>query len=79
MNTMAYLQFFDGLVEKKQGNFSMEKVATEICQPDLSGRALSYQCRICWDHKEYQGDGASRKEALRALYRKLRKFKKKSM
>ena len=76
MNTLAYLQYFDGLAEKQQGSFIMEKISSKKCSPDLSGEKHTYHCNFHTDRFRFQAEGNSRKEALRSLYRKLSHFKK---
>lgn len=77
MNTLSYMQFFDGLAEKKQGTFSLQRVSSKNCEMDLTGEMPIYSCRFLFGDKDYESRGESRKEALRRLYRKLRKFDKK--
>lgn len=74
MNTLAYMQFFDGLAEKKAGSFSMERISSKKCDPELTGETPTYFCNFRFDDKRYHSKGESRKEALRRLYRMLRKF-----
>ena len=75
MNTLGYLQFFDGLAEKKQGSFSMERVSTKICNQDLVGEKFAHRCKFSVEENLISGLGNSRKEALKSLYRKLKNFK----
>lgn len=77
MNTLSYLQFFDGLAEKKAGTFAMERVSSKRCDMDLEGEMPTYSCRFLFEDGSYHSKGESRKEALRRLYRMLRKFDKK--
>lgn len=72
MSTLDYLQLFEGLAEKYQGSFSLTKTSSKICQLDISGHSITHVCQLDLDDKNFRGDGESRKEALKALYRKLR-------
>jgi hypothetical protein len=74
MNTVTYLQFFDGLAEKNQGKFLMERVSSKICRPDRSGKTFTHCCDFIMGKQHYSSQGNSRKEALKVLYRKLQKF-----
>ncbi len=74
MNTLAFLQFFDGLAEKQHGSFVLEKVSTKCCEPDLSGELQSYHCDFSTDQYHFRVEGSSRKDALRQLYRKINRF-----
>ena len=76
MNTLSYMQFFDGLAEKKEGSFAIERVSSKKCDMDLTGEMPTYFCRFLFEDKNYHSKGESRKEALRRLYRMLRKFGK---
>ncbi len=75
MNTIAYLQFFDGLAEKRRGSFTLEKVSSKVGRLDLTGNNLTYFCDLLIGEEKYSGAGGSRKEALRSLYRKLNKYR----
>ena len=46
MNTISYLQFFDGLAEKKQGCFTMERISSKRSEPDMTGQLKTYRCRF---------------------------------
>ena len=74
MNTISYLQFFDGLAEKKQGCFTMERISSKRSEPDMTGQLKTYRCGFFFSDQQYLSAGISRKEALRSLYRKMRKF-----
>ncbi|PCI30636.1 MAG: hypothetical protein COB67_01415 [SAR324 cluster bacterium] len=74
MNTLAYLQFFDGLAEKQRGSFILEKVSSKCCEPKSSGDLHTYHCNFSTEQFDFKSDGNSRKEALRQLYRKMNHF-----
>ncbi len=74
MNTVTYLQFFDGLAEKNQGKFLMERISSKICRVDNTGKIFTYCCDFEMGEKRFSSQGTSRKEALRVLYRKLQKY-----
>ena len=76
MNTVTYLQFFDGLAEKNQGKFLMGRISSKICLPDPSGNISTYCCDFIMGEQRYSSQGNSRKEALKVLYRKLQRFGK---
>ena len=71
MNTLAYLQFFDGLAEKKRGSFKMETRSSK----EIQDQGHAHLCNLVIDEDCYISEGASRKEALRGLYRQLRRFR----
>ncbi len=74
MNTLAFLQFFDGLAEKQKGSFVLEKTSSKRCEPDLTGELQSYHCDFSTDQFHFRTEGSSRKDALRRLYRKINNF-----
>ncbi|MDT8445977.1 MAG: hypothetical protein RRB13_03640 [bacterium] len=75
MNTMGYLQFFEGLAEKTQGAFLMERLGSRRAKPDPCGQVFTHRCRFERGKDRFEGRGVSRKEALQELYRQLRKIK----
>ncbi|OGG96456.1 MAG: hypothetical protein A2508_00860 [Candidatus Lambdaproteobacteria bacterium RIFOXYD12_FULL_49_8] len=74
MNTLSYLQFFEGLAEKMQGSFSTERVSSKLVHPGDDGVQYTYRCWFEDNDISVVGQGQSRKEALHSLYRKLHKF-----
>ncbi|MDH5560038.1 MAG: hypothetical protein OEY59_04195 [Deltaproteobacteria bacterium] len=71
MNTIGYIQFFDGLAEKQEGVFFMQKVSSRRCEMDISGENLMHRCELKLGQKRFSSQAPSRKEALRKLYRLL--------
>ncbi len=69
MNVISYLQFFDGLAEKNRGSFKMETRSRK----GLPHQDEAFICALVLDEEAYRASGASRKEALRQLYRQTRK------
>ncbi len=77
MNTLAYLQFFEGLAEKKQGYFSVEKISSKKSKLNINGKIQTYYCNFLFNEKKFSSTGTTRKEALKILYQKLRNLRKK--
>lgn len=75
MNTLGYLQFFEGLAEKTQGAFLLERLGSRRAHPDESGVVMPHRCRFEGGGDRFEGKGASRREALHALYRQMRHLK----
>jgi len=71
MNVMNYLQFFDGLAEKQKGRFMMETRSKKAARQDQ----FAYICDLTTDEGCFTSVGSSRKEALKELYRQLRKYR----
>jgi len=70
MDVMEYLQFFDGLAEKNQGSFSMEKRSRRCIQTEDE----AYACALKLAQGCFSAQGPSRKQALKDLYRQLRRL-----
>ena len=72
MNTLGYLQFFDGLAEKRQGFFSVERRSSKLAKIKKNEASYTYHCIFQEKNQTFQGQGHSRKEALISLYKALR-------
>jgi len=72
MNTLGYLQFFDGLAEQRRGTFLLEKISSKLKIQGHTGNPITYRCVFKDNSQTRQSEGASRKEALALLYRALR-------
>lgn len=74
MNTLGYLSFFDGLAEKSQGSFVMERVASRLAQVNEAGDPVAYRCQLVVRQECFEAMGQSRKDALANLYKKCRRL-----
>ena len=73
MNTLNYIQFFDGLAEKNLGAFRMEKLSSKTVAANASGH--THICNLQIESDCFSAWGSSRKEALKGLYKQLRSHK----
>ena len=73
MNTLNYIQFFDGLAEKNLGAFRMEKLSSKTVAANASGH--THICNLEIESNCFSAWGNSRKEALKGLYKQLGSFK----
>ncbi len=77
MNTLEYLQYFEGLAETLEGSFTFSRLSSKLSPIDLQGNTLTHQCDFEYTSGTYSGAGVSRKDALKTLYRKIQKKSKK--
>ncbi|OGH00257.1 MAG: hypothetical protein A2600_07215 [Candidatus Lambdaproteobacteria bacterium RIFOXYD1_FULL_56_27] len=74
MNTLGYLSFFDGLAEKSQGSFVMERVASGLAAVNEAGDLVAYRCQLVFRQGCLESLGQSRKDALVNLYKQCRRL-----